>query len=657
MNRLLFLLLTFFISLTESRAQLSRYVIQFKDKATTTYSLIDPSPYLSKRAIDRRINYNISLDSTDLPVPATYIAQIQSLPNVTVLNISRWLNAVTIQTTDATTIAAIHALPFVQNTSSVAAKTSTAAKNKFIEELSPLPVTSARPQGVLNDYFNYGASSFKEIHLHKGEFLHNIGLRGQGMQLAMLDGGFFNYTSLNAFDSVNANNQILSTWDFVARHASVVEDNAHGMQCFSTIAANIPGQFIGKAPKANFYLFRTEDASSEYPIEEFNWACGAEKADSIGADIISSSLGYGYGFNAPVPDYPYSNLNGDITMSARAADLAAKKGLLVFNAAGNSGNDYWRMIVTPADGDSVVAVGAVNAAGTAGSFSSYGPSADGRVKPDIASIGVGAMIQTASNTIVVSNGTSYACPNMAGLATCLWQGFPEFNNMRIVRALKEAANNYATPDNRIGYGIPDMKKAFTSLLAEFASSSVTMNACHATLSWTSKDVQLMKYEIERKSAADTVYTKIGEMNAKAGAVLTNNSYQFIDSLNSVTTGNISYRIRQVIDTAISSFTAVYIDTTEMVRSACGTIETDNIIIAPNPATGDATLIIETNYSISNMPISIYDMAGRLMMQLHQSKAIGKSSIDLPVNKFAKGRYIIKVGNGNKELGTTILLKL
>ena len=323
--------------------------------------------------------------------------------------------------------------------------------------------TSAKPAQIKTDYFNYGANSFNEIHLHKGEFLHNIGLRGQGMQIAILDGGFYNYTSLKAFDSVNANAQILSTWDFVAGHANVAEDNAHGMQCFSTIAANIPGQFIGKAPKANFHLFRTEDVSSEYTIEEFNWACGAERADSSGSDIISSSLGYGYGFNDPVADYPYSDLNGDITMSAKAADLAAKKGLLVFNAAGNSGNDYWRMITTPADGDSVVAVGAVNTAAVVGSFSSYGPSADGRIKPDVASVGVSAMIQVANNTIGASNGTSYSCPNMAGLATCLWQGFPEFNNMRIVRALKEAGSIYTSPNNRIGYGIPDLKKAFASL--------------------------------------------------------------------------------------------------------------------------------------------------------------------------------------------------
>ncbi len=317
MNKLILLLLTFFLLSTETRAQFSRYIVRIKDKGATSYNLSDPTPYLSPRAIERRTRYQIQVDSSDLPVPSSYVSQIEDIPNVTVLNISRWLNAVTIRTTDPNALTAINALPFVENSSAIAARP-VLDGNKINEELIFLPKTGAKPAGIKSNYFNYGANSFNEIHLHKGEFLHNIGLRGQGMQIAILDGGFFNYTTLKAFDSVNANRQILSTWDFVFGHASVVEDNAHGMQCFSTIAANIPGLFIGKAPKASFHLFKTEDVTSEYPIEEFNWACGAERADSAGADIISSSLGYGYGFDAPVPDYPYSDLNGDITMSAQS---------------------------------------------------------------------------------------------------------------------------------------------------------------------------------------------------------------------------------------------------------------------------------------------------------------------------------------------------
>jgi serine protease AprX len=665
MKKILFLFLTGFICFTELQAQFSRYIIQFKNKGGTTHTLNDPGPYLSQRAINRRIRYNISLDSTDLPVPASYISQIQSIPNVIILNTSRWLNAIAVQTMDANAISAINALSYVQSTSSIAAREVKDAKNKFPEVNKLSLNAAARTSQAKSDYFNYGTGSLAEIRLHNGEFLHNVGLRGQGMQVAMLDGGYFNYTSLKAFDSINANAQVLSTWDFVAGNASVVEDHPHGMQCFSIIGANIPGQFIGKAPKAGFHLFRTEDVATEFPIEEFNWACGAERADSTGSDIISSSLGYGYDFTDPVPDYLYSDLNGDITISARAADLAAKKGLLVFNSAGNSGTDYWRMITTPADGDSIVAVGSVNTLGVVASNSSYGPSADGRIKPDLASVGLNAMIQLTNNNIGTGSGTSYACPNIAGLSTCLWQGFPEFNNMRIIRALKEAGSLYATPNDRIGYGITDMKKAFGSLVTEFATSSASVNNCTVTLNWTSKDVAAMKYEIERKAPGDAGYIKIGELNPQPGDLLSTHSYQSGNILTNVAAGTISYRIRQIMDTAAATFYAAYIDTAHVtIATACTTTATTDpditgttITVAPNPASGSTTLIIETNFAIANMPVALYDMEGRLMLQLQRSKAAGKLSIDLPVNKLAKGKYIIKVNKGTKTIGKTELLKL
>lgn len=640
-----------------SQAQFSRYIVRFKNKAGTPYALNNPLAYLSQRAIDRRTKNSIPIDSTDIPVVASYVAQIKNIPNVIVLNASKWLNAITISTTDANAITAINSLPFVQSTSALAARTNAPA-NKFDEYVTDQgSASTSRNAGTTGDHFDYGSSSFNEIHLHNGEFLHNIGLRGEGMQIAILDGGFFNYTSLKAFDSVNSKGQVLSTWDFISLNNSVVEDDAHGMQCFSTIAANIPGQFIGKAPKASFHLYRTEDASSEYPIEEFNWACGAERADSVGAEIISSSLGYGYGFNGGIPDYPYSDLNGDNTISARAADMAAKKGMLLFIAAGNAGNIAWHFITTPADADSVITVGAVNTAGTVGSFSSYGPSADGRIKPDLASVGVSAMVQTAGNSIGFGNGTSFACPNMAGLGTCLWQGFPEFSNMRIVQALKEASSIFTNPNNRIGYGIPDMKKAFSSLLQSFASSSTTVTGCFITLTWTSKDVSSMKYEIERKLPTENSYTKIGEVNPTNGNILTNHSYQFNNLLNTAT-GIVSYRIRQLIDTATGSFTAVYIDTAEVnINTTCAANSFDKVIVAPNPAAGLASLIVETSSAVNNLRIIIYNATGQKLMQLSQSKAPGATRIELPANRWAGGKYYIQVFDDTKEVGIAEFIKL
>lgn len=664
MKKILLLAVIAFVAETNAFSQFSRYVVKLRNKNGTPYSLSAPNAYLSQRAINRRLLYNIPLDSTDLPVNPAYVNQIKAVSNVTLLNVSKWLNAVTIQTTDANALTTISSFPFVELVTGVAARESTGGRgpdDKFERPGDELPEPPGAER-VSTDYFNYGTNSFNEIHLHNGEFLHNIGLRGQGMQIAMLDNGFNNYTSLKAFDSVNANGQILGTWDFVAREQNVSNDGSHGMSCLSTIAANIPGQFIGKAPKASFWLYQTEDNASEYPIEEFNWACGAERSDSSGADVISTSLGYGYGFSGSLPDYPYAWLDGNTTMSARAADLAARKGIMVFAAAGNAGTIAWHYILTPSDGDSVVAVGAVNAAGTVGSFSSYGPSGDGQIKPDVASVGVAALVQSTANTVVTSNGTSFACPNMAGLGTCLWQGFPEFNNMKIVQALRMAGHKAATPDDRVGYGIPNMKLAFSNLLAEYATSSSSVSGCRITVNWNSKDMSAMKYEIERKAPGEPGFSKIGEITAQPGALLANRTYQYHNDLAAGSSGSYSYRIRQVIDTAIATYTAVYIDTTLIQVAAPCVADPGNgatlVSIRPNPVSGNTvTLIVETPSAVNHMPIAIFDGKGRMVMQLKESKFAGRKTIDIPVWKLSKGKYYIRVMDGANLLGVAEMLRL
>jgi subtilisin family serine protease len=412
-------------------------------------------------------------------------------------------------------------------------------------------------------------------------------------------------------------------------------------------------------------LYRTEDVNSEYPIEEFNMVCGMERADSAGADVISTSLGYSE-FDDPSFNHTYAQMNGNTTIAAIGADLAAKKGILFVAAAGNEGGNAWHYIMTPADGDSVLAIGAVNTSGAVGSFSSYGPSSDGQVKPDVASVGVNAMVQSTGNTVTTGSGTSFACPNMAGLSTILWQAFPEVNNMRIVRALREAGSIAATPNDRIGYGIPDLKAAFGKLLTEFATSTSTINGCRIFVNWTSKDVGAMKYEIERKAPGETSFSKVGELTPTAGVSLATHSYEFINTLATGASGNFSYRIRQIIDTAIASFTAVYVDTTlANVTSPCvvtavvnpGTLD-NYITIRPNPSIGStATLIIETTDAVTSMPILVYDMNGRLVQRLQESKGSGKKIIDLSVGKLAKGKYFINVYNKNVLVGAAEFIKL
>ena len=331
--------------------------------------------------------------------------------------------------------------------------------NKLNEQINS--ITTPQSVNGVSDFYNYG-NSYPQIHIHEGEYLHDRGFHGEGMLVAILDAGFYHYLTLPAFDSVRNNNQVIETYDYVANEESVNEDHTHGMQCFSIMAGNIPGQLVGSSPKANYYLYRTEDAATESPVEEQYWAAAAERADSIGVDVISTSLGYNQ-FNNPVFNHTYNDFDGNTTIIARAADFAAKKGMIVVVAAGNEGSGAWHYITTPADADSVLTVGAVNSTGDVGAFSSYGPSSDGQVKPSVASVGIATAISSPSGAIVSGNGTSFATPNMAGLVTCLWQAFPEFTNMEIIQAIVKSSSTYNSPNDRIGYGIPNFHIAFDDL--------------------------------------------------------------------------------------------------------------------------------------------------------------------------------------------------
>ncbi|MGZ3852849.1 MAG: S8/S53 family peptidase [Flavisolibacter sp.] len=661
MKRIVGCVLTLLALTQVSEAQVSRYIVRFTNKGSNPFSLNNPSSFLSQRAINRRTKYSIAIDSTDLPVTPRYIDSVRLAGTVTVLCTSKWLNGIAIQTSDAAALAKINSLSFVKSVSGAALRTSNSVvnNNKFEIENQQYSSSGLKESGILGDYYDYG-TSFAQVHIHNGEFLHDIGLRGQGMIIGMLDAGYNNYLTLKAFDSVRNNGQILGVYDFVARDSSVNEDFAHGMECFSTMAANIPGQFVGTAPKANFYLFRTEDASSEYPVEEFNWVCGAERVDSLGGDVISSSLGYTT-FDAPLTSasHTYADMNGNTTMAAIGADLAAKKGILVVNAAGNDGTSTWHYIGTPADADSIMTVGAVTTTGAVASFSSYGPSSDGRVKPDVASVGAGTIIQFPNGAIGGGNGTSFACPNIAGLTTCLWQGFPEYNNMHIINALRQAGSKASAPDDRVGYGIPDVKKALVNQLKEFSTASGAVSNCMATIQWTSKDVSSMKYEIERQLPGQSNFIKIAEKSGTGNVFATRAPYQYQDVLSGIPAGTITYRIRQFIDTSISGLTAIYIDTvTVTLQAACIDANVTDVTIAPNPAKDILTVRVTTPNASSNLVIRIFNSTGQLMVSLDKSKAAGTVFFnDISLARLSKGKYYVNVYNDNKLLATKELIKL
>lgn len=645
----------------EGQAQ-SRYVVRFRDKGSNPFSLASPLNYLSQRALDRRTRYSIALDSTDLPVTPRYVDSVRLAGAVIILNVSKWLNSVSIQTTDAAALSKINSLPFVIGVSQIAERRASTFPKNDLEEGNDFP--GMRANGVSSNFFSYG-SSLDQIHMHNGEFLHNIGLRGQTMVIGMLDAGFKNYLSVPAFDSVRLNGQILGTWDFVAREASVNEDDTHGEECFSIIAANIPNTMVGTAPKASFYLFRSEDASSEYPIEEHNWVCAAERVDSAGGDLISSSLGYGYEFDNQAYDNTYAQMDGNTTMAAIGADLAAKKGILVANSAGNEGNSAWHYILTPADADSVLAVGAVDRNGTPAGFSSYGPSSDGQVKPDVASLGVSTYVYNPGNFVASGDGTSFACPNMLGLATCLWQGFPEFNNMRIINALRRAGSKYTTPDDRVGYGIPDMKKALSFLLKDFAHTTATLANCRTTLNWTSKDMSAMRYEIERKLPGETSFSQIAQQSGSGSVFGTRSAYQYQDPLTGVPTGTISYRVRQVIDTSAAGLSFIYTDTSTVTLSATCTatgistvpISSAGISINPNPVSDRATLHVTTAAPVARLVIRIVNAKGQVTGMQERSKGAGAASFDIDMARLSAGKYFVSVYDGQQLLGTKELVRL
>lgn len=458
--------LTFFSLLLFSGLQISaqvpRYVISFTDKNNTPYRLDAPSAYLSDRAVQRRIRQHIAIDSTDLPVNPAYIDSILKSGNVQLLYTLRWTNQAVIQTGNAEALAQIEELPFVKALNKNA--------NRMMDEEEvftggwppAITTTPARLTGATDTDYGNG---YEQIHLHEGEYLHNRNLKGDGMMIAVFDAGFPSVNVGSAFAWLRNNQKIIATRNFTNNSADVYGYDDHGTHCLSILAANLPGELTGTAPEASYVLFRTEEKDTEQPIEELNWAAGAELADSLGVDVISSSLGYNT-FDDPSFNHSYAQMDGNTLAITRAADMAAAKGMIVVNSAGNEGSISWRYLLAPADGDSVLTVGAVNSQGQVASFSSYGPSADGRVKPDVAGLGVGTALITADGTVGSGSGTSYACPAIAGLVACLWQAFPRRSNMEILQAVKASSSRYSSPDNRVGYGIPNFHAAFDTLFRQ-----------------------------------------------------------------------------------------------------------------------------------------------------------------------------------------------
>ncbi len=424
------------------------YWVQFTDKAATPYSIDQPEAYLSPRALQRRAQQGISIDDLDLPVDPAYVQTVLALGDVQLHNKSKWLNAITIRTNDPAVLDALQALPFVLNVRNTRSLVpSDPARNKF----ASLEALSERD-------LEYG-DSFGQVSMMNGHLLHAENSQGQGMLIGVLDSGFDSVDVISAFDALRARGGILHTLDLVDHDGDVYQDHWHGRSVLSCMAALVDGALIGTAPQADYVLVRTEDADTEFLVEEDNWISGAEYCDSLGVDILNSSLGY-TSFDDSLQNHSYEELDGLTARISIAAGIAAQKGMIPVLSAGNQGNVEWLHISAPADAIGVLTVGATGAQGQYAFFSSQGPSADGRVKPDVSAMGWGTTaIGPRATVIEPVNGTSFSSPLVAGLVACLWQRHPQRNAQDIMDAVRRSASQYDTPDNELGYGIPDFYAA------------------------------------------------------------------------------------------------------------------------------------------------------------------------------------------------------
>jgi hypothetical protein len=430
------------------------YWVAFTDKNNSEFSFSTPEKYLSQRAIERREKQNIPVDSLDLPVNSNYISEVVK-PGVELVHASKWLNGITVKTVTDSFSYKILQLPFVKEVQLTKPKIqskSTFNKSQELERNEYQPIESTF----------YGKSVYQTKILN-GQYLHNQNFKGQGIQIAIIDAGFFNTDKYAAFDSLWANNQILGTKDFVDPNSDIFNTHYHGMSVLSCMGGNIPGQLIGTAPKASFWLLRSEDTASEFILEEDNWIAAAEFADSAGVDIINSSLGYSEFYDSAT-SHSYADLDGKTTRITQGANIAASRGMLVFSSAGNDGNKPWKYISAPADGENVIAVGAVNKDSIAASFSSLGPAFGGKTKPNVTALGWNTYLQLSSGNLGYSDGTSFSSPLMAGMAACLWQAFPNATASEVKFALEWSAHLFENPNSLFGYGIPDMQKASFSLM-------------------------------------------------------------------------------------------------------------------------------------------------------------------------------------------------
>lgn len=426
-------------------------MVFFADKSGGTYSIENPEEFLSIRSMQRRNQQNIDVINNDLPVSDTYLTTLKSIDNISVYFTTKWMNGVLVEMEEETK-GEVENLPFVTRVEYVAPgmKLSLTHENGRKSKMKRSSNT--------NDIDNETDAQNELIGV---DAMHNSGYLGEGMMVAVFDSGFDFVDESSYYAHVFSNDKISGTKDFAHGSSNVFQFDSHGSKVLSCLAAFKENEYSGTAPEVNLVLCVTEDIGSEYKIEEYNWLFAAEYADSIGSDIINSSVGYSY-FDDERMNYTYEDMNGKTTVISRSATFAASKGMLVVSSVGNEGNTTWQYLNAPADADSVLSVGAVTYDLERSNFSSFGPTSDGRIKPDVSALGSWVKL-VHRDEITFGNGTSFSAPLVTGLVAGFWQAFPDLTNMEVIQYLKITASQANAPDTLIGYGVPNFVKAFNKV--------------------------------------------------------------------------------------------------------------------------------------------------------------------------------------------------
>lgn len=423
------------------------YRLYLKDKLHSPYSIDHPEKYLSERSINRRKRQGIAIDSTDLPVSQLYIDDIRA-KGLTIMGTSRWHNTITVSSPTDNVASMVKGMDCVKSCLRLYKSPDSLVvfPKEKIGKLTPIDSMATTAYG----------DGLKQISMLNGRGLHAAGFKGKGMLIAILDAGFRNADKIRAL-----NNNIKATADFCPRRTDdIFAEHYHGTMVLSVMAANKPNIFIGTAPDADYALIRSEDIDTETRAEEDSWTMAAEYADSIGADLINSSLGYSH-WDGDSIGPRLRDLNGKTFYISQTASMLADKGIVLCNSAGNEGSSSWHKINVPADADNILTVGAVDFDRNSTTFSSLGPSQDGRIKPDVCGPGKKVYVIDGSGRMTTNSGTSFASPIICGMTACLWQALPELNAKEIINLVRQSADRYQWPDNVYGYGVPDYAKALS----------------------------------------------------------------------------------------------------------------------------------------------------------------------------------------------------